>query len=208
VSDARNSITAKDSHIWTLRIVTIVLAILLAGQTYVYSLKQNKLTVHVPPDLSAGASLTPDKLQPANTYAFASYVWSGINDWAESGKSDYLEAINEHSCLVSDDFLQYLKRNHSQKKSDGELDRTRTLSPLLQYRQNFVVPIGNNSFSVALVMRLVERVGAMSVKDTGMQYQFRITPDARPCNPYKMQIDGFVVDPVRYESDENSKGKN
>lgn len=208
MSDARHSISAKDSHIWTLRIAVILLGIVVIVQNFVYSQKQNEITVHVPPDLSAGASLSPDQLQPANAYAFASYVWSGINDWAENGKTDYSSAIDEHSCLVSDDFLKYLKRNLAQKKGDGELDRTRTLSPLLQYRQNFVAPIGNNSFSVALVMRLVERVGSMPVKDTGMQYQFRITPDARPCNPYRMQIDGFVVDPARYESEEKSKGKN
>ena len=207
MSDARNSITAAQSHIWTLRIVLILLVSVILGQTYVYSLHQNQITVHIPPDLSAGALLTPGALQPANSYSFASFVWSGINTWVISGKDEYLKAIKERECLVSPDFYQYLLRNHAEKKSHGELDRARSLSPLLQYREGFVVPIGNNAYSVALVMSLYERIGAMPVKNTGMSYQLRITPDNRTCNPYKMQIDGFVQEPVRYEPVKSKKSQ-
>ncbi len=188
----------------------IVIALMFA-QTFVQHQRQNDITVHVPPDLSAGATLEPGKLQPANSYAFASFVWSGINDWPESGKTDYEKAINDRNCLISHEFHQVLLRSLAEKKSQGELDRTRSLSPLLQYRQGFSQPLGNNSFSVALVMRLIERVGSMSVKDTGMSYAFRITPDTRPCNPYGMQLDGFIQDPARYEVPDESKktkGKN
>jgi integrating conjugative element protein (TIGR03746 family) len=208
VSDARNSLTARDSHIWTLRMGLLIVIALLFAQTFVQHQRQNDITVHVPPDLSKGVSLEPGKLQPANSYAFASFVWSGINDWPDSGKVDYEKAINDRSCFMSYEMHQYLLRNLSEKKSAGELDRTRSLSPLLQYRQGFSQPIGNNSFGVALVMRLIERVGSMSVKDTGMRYAFRVTPDTRPCNPYGMQLDGFMEDPARYEvPDENKKIK-
>lgn len=184
----------------------IVIALLFA-QTYVQHRRQNEITVHVPPDLSAGVSLEPGKLQPANSYAFASFVWSGINDWPENGKVDYEKAINDRSCLMSHEMHQYLLRNLSAKRSDGELTRTRSLSPLLQYRQGFAQPIGNNSYSVALVMRLIERVGSMAVKDTGMHYSIRVTPDTRSCNPYGMQLDGFLSDPARYEEPDEKQNK-
>jgi len=207
VGDARNALHSRDSHIWTLRIVILILAGLLFLQCLVIYTRQNEITVHVPPDLSKGATLKPGELQAANSYAFANYVWRNLNDWGVSGKEDYKRLIDEYRCLVTPEFERWLRLNEAQKRRQGELDRTRVFSEINAYKPEFVSELGSNVFSVALVMKIQERVKSVVIKDVGMSYSLRVIPDSRKCNEMGMALDGFMVDPTRaeQEAEENSK---
>ncbi|WP_331351264.1 DUF2895 family protein [Cellvibrio sp. UBA7671] len=207
MGDARNALHSRDSHIWTLRIVLLVLMGLLFLQSLVIYSRQNEITVHVPPDLSKGAVLNPGELQAANAFFFAVYVWRNLNDWSVSGKEDYSRLITEYQCLVTPEFERWLKQNEALKRRQGELDRTRVLADLGLYKPEFVTPLGGNIFSIALLTTIQERVKGVVIKDVGMSYSLRVVPDTRKCNVMGMALDGFMVDPTRaeQEAEENSK---
>lgn len=207
MGDARNILHSNDSHIWTLRIVVFVLAALVFIQSLVIYSRQNEITVHVPPDLSKGATLKPGALQAANTYAFAMYVWRNLNDWGVNGKEDYERLINEYQCLVTPEFEKWLRNNHALKRKQGELDRTRVLSEISPYHPQTVTELGSNVFSVALLLKIQERVKGVIIKDVAMSYSIRVVPDSRKCNVMGMALDGFMFDPTRaeQEAEENSK---
>lgn len=207
MGDARNALHSRDSHIWTLRIVLLLVIGLLIFQSFVMYQRQNEITVHVPPDLSRGATLKPGELQKPNSYSFANYVWRGLNDWPESGKDDYKKAIDKYKCLITPEFERWLNQNRNEKSRAGELDRTRVLTEELFYQEAFVSELGMNSFSVAMVMKLQERVGGMVIKNVTMNYSLRVVPDLRNCNEMGMAIDGFMVDPTRAEKEAEEKSK-
>jgi integrating conjugative element protein (TIGR03746 family) len=207
VGDARNALHSRDSHIWTLRIVLLLVIGLLFGQTAVIYTRQNDITVHVPPDLSNGAVLKPDELQGVSAYAFAMYVWRNLNDWGTSGSDDYKRLIDEYQCLISPDFERWLRLNEEQKRRQGELDRTRVLSDINLYKPEFVTELSKNVYSVALLVKIQERVKNVIIKDVGMSYSIRVIPDKRKCNPMGMALDGFMVDPTRAEAEAEAKSR-
>lgn len=207
MGDARNALHSRDSHIWTLRIVLVLVIGLLFGQTAVIYTRQNDITVHVPPDLSNGAVLKPDELQGVSAYAFAMYVWRNLNDWGTSGSDDYKRLIDEYQCLISPDFERWLRLNEEQKRRQGELDRTRVLSDINLYKPEFVTELSKNVYSVALLVKIQERVKNVIIKDVGMSYSIRVIPDKRKCNPMGMALDGFMVDPTRAEAEAEAKSR-
>ena len=207
MGDARNALHSRDSHIWTLRIVLLLVIGLLFGQTAVIYTRQNDITVHVPPDLSNGAVLKPDELQGVSAYAFAMYVWRNLNDWGTSGSDDYKRLIDEYQCLISPDFERWLRLNEEQKRRQGELDRTRVLSDINLYKPEFVTELSKNVYSVALLVKIQERVKNVIIKDVGMSYSIRVIPDKRKCNPMGMALDGFMVDPTRAEAEAEAKSR-
>jgi integrating conjugative element protein (TIGR03746 family) len=209
VGDARNALSSRDSHIWTLRISLLLTFTLLIAVVYILYQRQSDITVHVPPDLSQGAVLKPGTLQRPNVYVFANYVWRGLNDWTDSGRTDYSNNIERFRCLITPDFEKWLRNNYDYKRRQGELDRTRLLTEqaLVAYDNAFVTPVGANVYSVAMVMQLQERVGGMVIKDVMMNYSLRVVPDRRTCNKMGMAIDGFMIDPTRAEDDAEKKSK-
>lgn len=182
---------------------------LIGALVYILYQRQSDITVHVPPDLSTGVALKPNQLQKPNTYAFANYVWRGLNDWNDSGRTDYDNNITKYECLITPDFEKWLRANSATKRRQGELDRTRLLSEEggLMYKPEFVSPLSHNAYSVAMIMRLQERVGGMVIKDVPMQYSLRVVVDRRMCNKMGMALDGFMVDPTRAEQDAEEKSK-
>lgn len=207
MGDARNALHSRDSHIWTLRIVLLLLIGLLLLQTAVIHNRQNDITVHVPPDLSNGAVLKPDELQGVSAYAFAMYVWRNLNDWRVSGSDDYKRLIDEYQCLITPEFESWLRKNEELKRRQGELDRTRVLSDTNLYKPDFVTELSKNVFSVALLVNIQERVKGVVIKDVPMSYSIRVIPDNRKCNPMRMALDGFMFDPTRAEADAEAKSR-
>lgn len=207
MADARNALTSRDSHIWTLRMVVLILLGIILALLFVLSEFHRNITVHVPPDLSKGAVLRPGELQKPNAYSFALYVWKGLNEWPVNGKEDYQKAIEKYKCLVTPEFEQWLLKNKEQKGKAGELDRTRFLSEGSAYQESFVVHLGANTYSIATIQRLQERIGGMLIKDVHMNYSLKVIPDSRNCNEMGMALAGFMVDPSRAEQEAEQQSK-
>ncbi len=205
MSNPRHAISARDSHIWTLRAGLVVLTLITLGLIALLYARQNAFTVHVPPDLSRGAQLKPGELLAPNAYAFAHNIWRELNEWRVSGKNDYPAAIKTYSCYVTPSFGRWLTHNFEEKQKAGELDRTRSLATLQPFNLEMVKPMGDNGYAVAIAFRLYEQVSGQEVKDTGIVYPLRVVPDNRSCNQMGMALDGFYDQPARIETEEDKK---
>jgi len=208
MSEPRNAISARDSHIWTLRMALVIVSVIAAGLAGLLYSKQNDFFLHVPPDLSQGANIKPGELQAPNSYAFANFVWRGLNDWSNAGKTDYPENIKKYACYVTPTFLQWIQKNQKEKTEAGELGRTRSLSIDDPYSPDMSKPIGNNSFEVALTTKIHERIEGLPIKDIIVRYPLRVVPDTRRCNLMGMALDGFYAQPERTEPEQVHVEKN
>lgn len=202
MSEPRNAISARDSHIWTLRMALVIVSVVAVLLVAVLYSKQNDFNCHIPPDLSRGSKIKPGDLQAPNAYAFASYVWRGINDWPNDGKKDYSANISKFECYVTPTFLKWIKDNAKEKSDKGELGRTRNLSIDDLYSDDMSQPIGNNVFTVALTTRVHERIEGLPIKDIIVRYPLRVVPDTRTCNVMGMALDGFYAQPERTEPEQ------
>jgi integrating conjugative element protein (TIGR03746 family) len=201
LSEPRNALTARDSHIWTLRIALVIVSLVALGLVGILYSKQNDFFVHVPPDLSHGANIKPGELLAPNAYAFAAYIWRELNDWQEGGRKDYPKNIKSYQCYVTPSFLHWLEKNNKEKSAAGELERMRSLSVQDVFRDDMVKPIGGNTFEVTLTMQLHERIEGQPIKDIVIRYPFRVIPDTRSCNKMGMAIDGFFAQPERVQDE-------
>lgn len=201
MSSPRNAVSARDSHIWTLRAGCIIASAFAAGLMFTIHDKQNDFNCHIPPDLSRGAKIKPGELQAANSYSFASNIWRTLNDWEHEGKDDYINNIEKYECYVTPPFYTWLKANAKQKADNGELGRTRNLSMDDAYAEGMSVAVGDNVFQVSLTTKVHERVGSSTIKDIVVRYPLRVVPDTRKCNAMGMALDGFYEQPERTETE-------
>lgn len=197
MSDARNGLSARDSHIWSLRMAVILLALLSGGLMAVISAKQNLFTLQLPADLSKGAVVKPGEYYGSNAYIFGQYMWRTLNEWSVSGKNDYSAAIEANECYLTPSFKQWLLADKDRKASAGELDRTRRLIPASPYREENVMELAGNTFSITLNVNLIEEIGDKKVKNSFIQYPLRVVPDYRLCNKQGLSLDGFSRDPKK-----------
>ncbi len=201
MGEPRNALTARDSHIWTLRIALVILSVVSLGLVGILYSKQNDFFVHVPPDLSRGAKIKPGELLEPNSYAFAAYIWREVNDWPESGRKDYPTKIKSYGCYFTPSFMRWLEKNNKEKAAAGELERVRSLSIEDVFRDDMVKPLGGNTFEVTLTMKLHERIEGQPIKDILIRYPLRVIPDTRSCNQMGMAIDGFFAQPERVQEE-------
>lgn len=201
MSEPRNALTARDSHIWTLRMALIIVSVIAVALVGILYSKQNNFFVHVPPDLSHGAKIKPGELLAPNSYAFAAYIWREINDWPEGGRKDYPSKIKTYNCYFTPSFLHWLENNNKEKSVAGELERTRNLSVEDVFRDEMAKPLGGNTFEVTLTMKLHERIEGQPIKDILIRYPLRVIPDTRGCNQMGMAIDGFFAQPERVQDE-------
>lgn len=197
MSDQRQGINARESHIWSLRMAILVLFLICVGLITAIVLRQNEFTMQIPPDISQGALVRPGEYFEPNAYVFALHVWREINHWPKSGSREYLALINEHKCVVTPAFLQWLRNNVTEKERQGELDRSRTLVPIGAYQKSLVRPLGGNTFAVYLNVSIEEAIRGRPLRTVAIHYPMRVVPDHRSCNPFGMALDGFDSAPQR-----------
>jgi integrating conjugative element protein (TIGR03746 family) len=197
--DARNALSARDSHIWTLRIGALVLSLTVLFLLGIIYSKQNVFRIQVPPDLSKGAIIKPGEYLASNSYMFAHHIWRELNDWKVSGKVDYAARIKTYECYVTPAFKRWLEKNYAEKNAQGELDRTRVLSTIKAFDESMVIDMGNNTYRVDLHMNLTESIKNSDVKNISIRYPLRVLPDTRSCNLFGQSLDGFYAEPDRID---------
>ena len=156
----------------------------------------SRLTIYIPPDLRAGATLKADDIPPANVYAFAHYLLQQINYWPEDGSKDYQKNIFQYSNYVTPAFREVLEHDLSERGHQGELlGRTRSLHQVLGhgFADNRVDIGGNGTWVVWLDFEVIEAVRGVPVKKTAIRYplkvqRFEVSPDT---NPWGLALDGF-----------------
>ncbi|MCG7893960.1 MAG: DUF2895 family protein [Candidatus Thiodiazotropha taylori] len=85
-----------------------------------WSQTSKQLTVHVPPDLRFGATLSVYEVPAANVYAFAFYIFQQLNRWPDDGDRDNGKAIFRISPYVTPRYRTELMADLEQKGRKGE----------------------------------------------------------------------------------------
>jgi len=165
------------------------------------------ITVHIPPDLRAGARLALEEVPPPNVYSFAYYIFQQLNRWPNNGAEDYGRAIFHIAPYLTDAYRNTLVTDMDDRGKRGELaHRTRSLQALpgVGYSEERVDVLGADAWVVWLDLELQESVKGMTIKKTRIRYPLRVVrlaidPEA---HPWGLALDGFAGNgPERLQAD-------
>jgi len=206
-----DNVRAHLRSLWTvIGLQFVVILVLWFG----WSQAPKQLTVHVPPDLRSGATLSVNEAPAANVYAFAFYIFQQLNRWPENGAKDYGKAIFRISPYVTPRYQSELLADLELKGRQGELAyRVRGVQEIAGhgYEERRVDVLAPGVWVVWLDLNLVESVKGMTVKQTAIRYPLRVVnlavdPEA---NPWGLALDGFASEGPRRlsepERDEDAK---
>lgn len=192
----RTEIDNVRAHLRSLWVVIALQFIAIFALWFGWSQAPKQLTVHVPPDLRSGASLSVDEVPAANVYAFAFYIFQQLNRWPDNGSKDYGKAIFRISPYITPRYRAELIADMDRKGRQGELAyRVRGVHEISGhgYQERRVDVLASGVWVVWLDLDLLESVKGMTVKKTAIRYPLRVVslsvdPEA---NPWGLALDGF-----------------
>ena len=184
------------AHVRSLWGVIAIQVLIIAGLWIGWSQAPRRITVHLPPDLRAGAMLAMDEVPASSVYAFAYYIFQQLNRWPEDGAQDYGRALFRVSAYLTPRYRARMTADMAQKARQGELS----------YRVRGVQEVSGHAFSNARVevldrdawlvwldLDLFESVKGMTVKQTAIRYPLRVVRQAvdLEANPWGLALDDF-----------------
>jgi integrating conjugative element protein (TIGR03746 family) len=192
----RNEIDNVRAHLHSLWVVISLQFVVIAALWFGWSQAPKQLTVHVPPDLRSGATLSFGEVPASNVYTFAFYIFQQLNRWPEDGAKDYGKAIFRISPYVTPRYQAELMADLERKGRQGELAyRVRGVQEIAGhgYDERRVDVLAPGVWVVWLDLDLLESVKGMTVKKTAIRYPLRVVslsvdPEA---NPWGLALDGF-----------------
>jgi integrating conjugative element protein (TIGR03746 family) len=193
------------SHLRSLWVVIGLLLAVIFGFWIAWMRMPSAITVHIPPDLRAGAVLDLNEVPRANVYTFALYVFQQLNRWPEDGAEDYGKAIFRIAPYLTPNFREVLITDMQTKARQGELaSRVRSLQaiPGSGFEGRRVDIVSSDVWVVWLDLELNESVKGMPVKRTVIRYPLRVVryPVDAETNPWGLALDGFADDgPTRID---------
>ncbi len=213
MSRYRHEIDNARAHVTSLWLVIILLAGALAYAFHGWSNAPSDITVHIPPDLSSGASMSVGDIPAPNLYSFAFYMWQQLNRWPEDGAKDYPGNLYRLSAYLTPSFRAELLRDMERRGRQGELsNRERALfeAPGAQYEEGRVKPVADGVWIVTFDAVIEETVAGMEVKKTRIRYPLRVIryDVDREANPWSLALDGFADGgPVKLEQTKEGTNK-
>lgn len=205
MSRTRNAVSARDSHILTLRLVIAALVLICAGLWHGWNSAPDQLTIHNPPDLRSGSTRVWWQIDPSSVYAFSFYVWQQMNRWHVDGREDYKRNLNALSPFFTQSCMIDLKQDYDDRNRRQELQgRVRGMYeiPGRGYRagdNRSVDVISKDSWVVNLDVVVNETFRGEPVRDIYVRYPLRVLrADVDPeRNPWGLLIDCFEGTPER-----------
>ena len=209
----RTGIDNVRAHLRSLWAVIGLQFVVILALWFGWSQAPKQLTVHVPPDLRSGATLSVNEVPAANVYAFAFYIFQQLNRWPENGAKDYGKAIFRISPYVTPRYRAELIADLELKGRQGELAyRVRGMHEIAGhgYEERRVDVLAPGVWVVWLDIDLLESVKGMTVKKAVIRYPLRVVslavdPEA---NPWGLALDGYANEGPRRlsesELDENT----
>ncbi len=195
MSRYRHEIDNARSHILSLWAVIMLLSAFMAWAFVGWSKAQQDLTLHIPPDLSNGATLRAGESPKANLYTFSFHIWQQLNRWEKNGQKDFPRNIYNLAAYMTPQFRASLKRDMQRRGKSGELaGRVRALHQVAPYEDRRVDIIGPGSWVVWIDVVIEETVAGMSVKLKRIRYPMRVVryDVDREKNPWGWALDGFA----------------
>lgn len=201
-SKSRNKIKAleKDNSnalIYNITSTTVCLA-LVAGFIFL----KNDITVHVPPDLSGGATLKEHTIPEENVYLFAGNIWKALNYWETDGKVEMESNLAMYQCYLTPTFRRYLEYQHEQRMNGGmtkNVARTANTIKESPYGAEKVVPQSKGQWETVLDLRIQESIGTSIIRNVPLRYRLTVIADdsSSHCNPWGMKLAGLKDEPMR-----------
>lgn len=192
----RHAVDNARAHVRSLWVVIGLQTLMICGLVVGWSLAPKQITVHLPPDLRAGAAMSIGVVPPPNVYAFAYYIFQQLNRWPDDGSQDCGRAIYRVSAYLTPHYRVQLISEMDTKAQQGELSgRVRGVQeyPDRPYTEARVEVLGGDAWIVWLDLALIESVKGMTVKETAIRYPLRVVRQAvdLEANPWGLALDGY-----------------
>lgn len=189
------------SHIQSLRIVIVLLLVVLVYSTYSSVSARDELVVHIPPDLTNGATMQVGEIPRASVFIYTSHLWLEFNTWMDNGNKDAFANMAAYREYFAPNFLKLMSNEYEGKRSRGELDRQRRLSLLpgnTVEAMKRVNPISKNSWVVYLDVIDEEFYLGERVKNAKIRYSLLVerVETSVEKNPVGVRIVGFKEQPT------------
>jgi integrating conjugative element protein (TIGR03746 family) len=203
-----NELANKERTIRVQWIMLAVMAALMAGAMLGWKFTEKNQTLHIPPDISAGASLKRNEISPAAIYAFTHYIWQQVNRWPTDGSKDYGQQIFKLAPYLTDSCKEQLTDDMNRKQNIGELDqRTRSLFEVAgsAYEDGRVEVVQRNrAWTVQMDSEITEQQRGTLIKSVPIRYTLRTVAFRGDLekNPFGLALDCFDPNrpPVRIEA--------
>lgn len=217
MSRKRHALSARDTHITSLRVTIGILALICFGLFWGWKSAPNRLNVHIPPDLRTGSTREWWKVPEPNIYTFAVYIWQTLNRWPVNGEVNYKRNIDAYGTFLTPACKNYLDNEYEQRRVRNELKgRVRGIYEIPGRGFQNTSPNGPGGVQVVdrdhwvatLDMGVSESYAGTSVRDTYVRYPVAITrvdndPDG---NPWGLQMGSstgcFAATPQRLGHDD------
>lgn len=205
-----NLLAGKDQTIralWVGLAVTVGLSVLM-GVGWMRA--PTDLRVHIPPDLSHGAVLSPGEARRPNIYAFAYYIWQQMYRWPKDGQTDYEDRIHMLKQYLTPACFQNRLDDLTTRRNRRELhgrERSMWEIPGRGFNPERVRIQGNGAWTVYLDLFIEETMLGEPIKTRAVNYPLRVVRyEADPeLNPFGLAMDCLADKPVAIELDEGQE---
>ena len=165
------------------------------------------LRIHIPPDLTAGATVRPDALAPPHIYTFAIYIWQQLYRWPSDGAREYRAKLDGLAPFLTPACRQDRLDDFAERNARRELaGRQRAVweIPGRGYAVERVYEEGGGSWVVSLDLMIEETVLGERVKSRAVAYAVRVVryDVDRELNPWGLALDCLAGVPRAIELEE------
>jgi len=205
MSRFRNGITARDNHIFSLRIFCVLFFAGMLVTSVGWMRAPSDMTIHIPPDLRSGSTQKWWVIPPYTVYAFAFYIFQQLNAWPTNGEVDYSAKIAQLNPYLTPSCQDFLNRDYEFRKNRGELkDRVRVVYeiPRRGYSDSSVDILSDDRWVVRLDLIADEYYHAEKVKRALVRYPLKVVRwEGDPArNPFGMALDCYASTPQQLEA--------
>ena len=168
------------------------------------------LRIHIPPDLTAGATVRPDDPGPPHVYTFALYIWQQLYRWPSDGAAEYRAKLDALVHFLTPACRQDRLDDFAARDARRELaGRQRAVweLPGRGYAPERVYHEGAGSWVVSLDLMIEETVLGERVKTRAVAYPVRVVryDVDREFNPWGLALDCLAGTPRVIERGEASR---
>ena len=170
----------------------------------------SSLRIHIPPDLTAGATVRPDAPAPPHIYTFALYIWQQLYRWPNDGAREYRAKLDALVHFLTPGCRQDRLDDFAERNARRELaGRQRAVweIPGRGYAVERVFHEGGGSWVVSLDLMIEETVLGERVKSRAVAYPVRVVryDVDRELNPWGLALDCLAGVPRAIELLEEKK---
>jgi|TARA_R110001592_G_scaffold343029_1_gene633198 integrating conjugative element protein (TIGR03746 family) len=211
VSDFNNLVHAKNHTIKLMGMGLVALGILLALTVVGWMRAPSQITLHYPPDLSAGATQGVGDIPKANLYSFAFYIFQQLNRWPNDGREDYFQRIHNLQNYLTPACFEDRLADFEYRDDNNELaGRSRAVweIPGRGFKFGRVKATSDKSWVVGLDLHVQETLRGERVKDRLIHFPINVVSYSvdPQLNPWGLAIDCYASAPRAIEIDKEEEG--